>query len=231
MNPLEKRYLNLQSQLTELLNQAHRTSLPTLIAVSKSQPIDAIETLYQLGHRDFGENYVQELLIKNQYLNDRGIRDIHWHFIGHLQRNKVKALLPFVNTIHAVDSLELASEIAKRWRTLQKSNPMNIFLEVNLHSEPTKTGFSPELLKTSLQPISELRELKPLGLMCIPNREKDSRESFAALRILEESCRPWTRGFLSMGMSNDYAIALQEGATHLRVGTALFGERKPSITQ
>jgi pyridoxal phosphate enzyme (YggS family) len=170
-------------------------------------------------------------LNKNQIFRDRGIHDIQWHFIGHLQRNKVKSLLPLVDTIHTVDSLELAAEIGKRWRQLQKPNRAKIFLEVNLHSESTKSGFDPQDLRNQARLLNEIQELEIRGLMCIPDPNEDSQESFVKLRILEESCRPFTHSCLSMGMSNDYAVAIQEGATHIRVGTSLFGERHPSPTQ
>ncbi len=226
MNTLQERYVELKSHVAELIEKSGRNSAVTMIAVSKFQPVESIEILYHLGQRDFGENYVQELLEKDRVLREKGIQDIRWHFIGHLQRNKVKALLPIVDILHTVDSLELATEIAKRWRSLDRQQKVKIFLEVNLHSEPSKAGFDPSQLKTNIHLIAQIQELEILGLMCIPDPLQDPGESFAALREIELSYRPLTHCQLSMGMSSDYAVAIQEGATHIRVGTSLFGARQ-----
>ncbi len=226
MTSLQERYKTILSQISD--ERSPSSPAVTLIAVSKFQPVEAIQTLYELGQRDFGENYVQELLEKDRNLRERGIQDIRWHFIGHLQRNKVKALLPVVHAIHTVDSIELAQELSKRSKALKISQPVPVFLEVNLHSETSKAGFEPSEIQSRSQTISALENLEVLGLMCIPDPTFDPKTSFAALKALEFSCHPFTRGALSMGMSNDYPIALQEGATHIRVGTSLFGERQRS---
>ncbi|MEN9722027.1 MAG: hypothetical protein RJB38_13, partial [Pseudomonadota bacterium] len=115
-----------------------------LIAVSKSQPIERILEAYELGQRDFGENYVQELLEKARFCHERGLNDIRWHFIGHLQTNKVKALAPIVSAVHSVDSIRVAQELSKRWLALGKTEKLSVFLEVNVEAEPSKSGFSPE---------------------------------------------------------------------------------------
>lgn len=196
----------------------------TLIAVSKTRTADEIEVLYRMGHRDFGENYVQELLEKDRQLSSRGIGDIRWHFIGHLQSNKVKALLPRVAIIHSVGSIGVAREISKR-----AIQPVKVLLEVNLDAEVSKSGFEPEKLNEVLQELSTLKNLAISGLMCIPSPSRQSvRSPFVRLRELREAHAAFLGpGELSMGMSADYPEALQEGSRWIRIGTALFGPREP----
>ena len=184
-----------------------------LIAVSKHQPANAIEALYRLGHRDFGENYAQELSEKSIELQNRGCTEIRWHFIGHLQSNKAKIVLPIASFIHTVD------KIPKTW-----GPPFGI--EVNIDDEPGKSGIHPNDVLQFAQTLHGICGNLLRGLMCIPAAGKDPRASFRRLRELELSCRPYTQGVLSMGMSADYKIAIEEGATHIRIGTTLFGERK-----
>ncbi len=219
----------------------------TLIAVSKTKPAADVAELFAAGQRDFGENYVQELVEKSAELERLGCAGARWHFIGHLQTNKVKQLLPVVASIHSVDSERLAREIAKRWRALRSgagdsggggagagisggaSAKLPIFIEVNIDGEESKSGVRPEDAPALAELIGrELSaELDLRGLMCVPAAGpiESARAAFAQLRSLELSCRPWTRGALSMGMSSDFEAAVAEGATHVRVGTALFGKR------
>lgn len=195
----------------------------TLIAVSKVQPVSAIERLYQLGQRDFGENYVQELLEKAQELEARGLLGIRWHFLGHLQNNKVKALLPVVHAIHSVDSLRIAEEISKR-----ATQAVCCFLEVNLDGERSKSGFGPGEVIEVAQKVGSLPQIDLRGLMTIPAPRTGAESQavpFRTLRELERRCRPATRGELSMGMSEDFEVAIAEGSTLVRVGTRLFGQR------
>lgn len=199
----------------------------TLIAVSKGQPVEAIQKLYQLGHRDFGENYVQEFLKKDEELRARGCAGIRWHFIGHLQTNKVKSLLPGVHCIHTVDSERLVAELIKRQRPFVETNSaFPIFIEVNIADEASKAGLPPSQVPEFVREVHQHTELRIQGLMCIPPVEGDSKGWFARLRELEQECRPSSRGMLSMGMSDDFEAAILEGATHVRVGTALFGTRQ-----
>lgn len=195
-----------------------------LIAVSKVQSPEAIETLYRLGHRDFGENYAQELLEKAQLLKDRGCTDIRWHFIGHLQTNKVKALIPWVCAIHSVDSVRLAREVAKQVKASGRPTPLPIFVEVNIDNEPGKSGISVAALHGLLKELAQLSALHVEGLMCIPAPDS-SEKAFAALSQLEKASRPLTSGGLSMGMTQDFEEAICHGATHIRVGSAIFGAR------
>lgn len=222
---LESRYREILSRIPA----ARPDGFPiTLLAVSKTQPVEQIEALYRLGHRDFGENYVQELVEKAGELDRRGCAGIRWHFIGHLQTNKVKMLMPLVHAIHAVDSERLAKELAKRWAASGRTGRLPVFVEVNIDQEPSKSGLDPQEVPAFVQSIvDQYPELEVEGLMCIPAKgsEKETRQAFKQLRELEKSCQPASLGFLSMGMSSDYPIALEEGATHIRVGTALFGAR------
>lgn len=220
---LAANYRDVRQQILSAASMASRIP-PTLVAVSKTQPADAIEALYHLGHRDFGENYVQDLVLKATDLASRGLPEISWHFIGHLQTNKVKALLPHVACIHSVDSEKLAQEISKRATEDGRKNPVQIFLEVNVSGEPTKSGFHPSEIRAVAAEIAKLSKIELYGLMCIPAPGTGLR-AFQTLRELETSCRPATSGGLSMGMTDDFELAIQEGATHVRVGTALFGPR------
>jgi pyridoxal phosphate enzyme (YggS family) len=203
--------------------RARIPSSVTLVAVSKTKSADDVEALYRLGQRDFGENYVQELLSKASELQARGCNDIRWHFIGHLQTNKVKSLIPIIHAIHSVDSLRLAEEISKR------AAPRKIpcFLEINIDTEPSKSGFPPEDAPDASTQIAGLPGIDLRGLMCIPApTAEDPRIPFGRLRELEKSCRPSTSGQLSMGMSDDFEIAIAEGSTAVRIGSLIFGPRK-----
>jgi pyridoxal phosphate enzyme (YggS family) len=222
----------LQARYRKILDQIHQSApnpnQVTLIAVSKTQPANAVEALYHLGHRDFGENYAQELVTKAKELEDRGCTGIRWHFIGHLQTNKVKALIPFLHTVHTVDSEKLARELAKRWKEAARPGKLPVFIEVNIDQEDSKAGLNPNDVPHLAKTVTELPELELQGLMCIPAIAETGPEnsSFAKLRQLEAQCQPQTNGQLSMGMSSDFEAALQAGATHIRLGTILFGPRQ-----
>jgi pyridoxal phosphate enzyme (YggS family) len=203
-----------------------------LVAVSKGQSLEKILEAYRAGQRDFGENYVQELLEKEVQLRARGITDLRWHFIGHLQTNKVKQLLPVVSAIHTVGSLRLAREISRRWPASGRSGRLSVFLEVNIDAEESKRGIGPDAVRSEFAAMSELPGLDWRGLMCIPATEGGrSGESFRRLAELERTLRPVTAGELSMGMSDDFEVALREGAgaskVWIRIGTGIFGARKP----
>ena len=196
-----------------------------LVAVSKMQPLDAVRALYDCGHRSYGENYVQDLLPKAEALPD----DIRWHFIGHLQRNKVKFVLPHVAMIHGVDSLRLATEIDRQASAAGRS--MEILLQVNVSGEESKYGVDPDEAVALAREIDALSAVSLRGLMAIAaefDDPEDVRPQFRHLREIRDRCaaeigRPLPH--LSMGMSGDFEVAIEEGATLVRVGTALFGER------
>jgi len=204
-----------------------------LLAVSKGQTVEAIEKLYALGQCDFGENYVQELLEKAQALKDRGCTGIRWHFIGHLQTNKVKQLVPWVNVVHSVDSERLALELAKRWSQAGRSPEMlPIFIEVNIDEQESKSGVLPPEVPALAERIARIPEIELQGLMCIPDPEVEGgvRAAFDRLKALEAQCQAHgSRGKLSMGMSTDFEEAIRAGATHVRIGTLLFGPRATRV--
>ncbi len=169
----------------------------TLIAVSKTQPAEAIEALYQLGHRDFGENYVQELVEKATLLKEWGLNDIRWHFIGHLQSNKAKIVLPFLSSIHTVDSERLAVKL--EGLVEEKGRTIPVFVQVNIDQEPTKSGLSPSEVLPFLKRVTALKGIDIQGLMCIPSPSSDLKSSFERLSQLNEEGRIFSKGMLSMG--------------------------------
>jgi pyridoxal phosphate enzyme (YggS family) len=217
LNPagLEESYRAIRARVDAASRAAGREV--TLVAVSKKQPLEAIEALYRLGQRDFGENYAQELTEKASALSARGCSGLRWHMIGHVQSNKVKLLAPWVSCVQTVDSPKLARALAALWK-----GP--VFLEVNIDGEASKAGVSPADAPELAREVATVAGLELRGLMCVPSAT-DSRPAFARLRELGERCRAFTRGELSMGMSGDFELAIAEGATHVRVGTALFGSR------
>ena len=200
----------------------------TLIAVSKTKPVELIKEAYEYGCRDFGENKVQELLDKYEALP----KDIRWHMIGHLQRNKVKYIVDKVYLIHSVDSLRLAEEISKE--AVKKKVCVNILIEVNVANEETKFGTTCEEAKQLVQDIAKLPNICVKGLMTIApfveNAEKNrpifSKLKKLAVDIIRENIDNITMEKLSMGMTGDYMVAVSEGATYVRVGTGIFGVRQ-----
>lgn len=201
---------------------------PQLIAVSKTKPVSMLEEAYACGIRDFGENKVQELADKYGQLP----KDIRWHMIGHLQRNKVKYIVDKVCLIHSVDSYRLAEEISKE--AVKKKVQVNILLEVNIAGEDSKFGLSSLEEAVSLtKQIAVLPGICIKGLMTVaPYTEnpEENRIYFAKLRqlavdIKNENIDNVIIDVLSMGMTGDYEVAIEEGATYVRIGTGIFGER------
>lgn len=199
----------------------------TLIAVSKTKPLDMLSEAYQAGVRDFGENKVQELLDKIPQLPD----DIRWHMIGHLQTNKVKYIVDKVYMIHSVDSLRLAREISKE--AVKKAVSVKILIEVNVAEEETKYGIKMEDACSVIMDIARLPGIQIEGLMTIApytQQPEDNRVYFRKLKHLSvdiagKNIDNVSMKVLSMGMTGDYLIAVEEGATYIRVGTGIFGER------
>ncbi|GAC1443263.1 MAG: YggS family pyridoxal phosphate-dependent enzyme [Sediminibacterium sp.] len=198
----------------------------SLIAVSKTKPVEDIKALYQLGQRDFGENYVQELVDKQAVLP----ADIRWHFIGHLQTNKVKFIASFVHLVHGVDSFKLLKEVNKQ--AAKCNRVIDCLMQVHIAQEETKFGMDEKELM-ALGELHELTNVRVIGLMGMASFSEDAekiRGEFKSLKQLFERAtlqiavhRPWT--VLSMGMSSDYKIAIEEGSTMVRIGSLLFGER------
>ncbi|MDP4229410.1 MAG: YggS family pyridoxal phosphate-dependent enzyme [Bacteroidota bacterium] len=220
--------MNLQENLTRLEDRiaqacaraGRRRTEVLLVAVSKTQPTEVIRAAYDLGIRDFGENRVQELLKKKDYLPD----DIRWHMIGHLQSNKAKYVAPFIRYVHSIDSIETAIELSKRAR--QSSRLIDVLLEINVAGEASKEGIAVSECKPLLELIFEQApSIRVRGLMTVAPFEPDAqlvRPYFRELRKLRDEL---ALAELSMGMTNDFEVAIEEGATMIRLGSALFGSR------
>ena len=225
---MKEKLENVEERIRAACERAGRNrSEVTLIAVSKTKPVETLREAYDLGVRVFGENKVQELVDKYGALPE----DIHWHMIGHLQRNKVKYIIDKAELIHSVDSLRLAETIEKE---AEKHNiTANILIEVNVAREESKFGVMPEELDEIVEKIAGFNHLNVKGLMTIApyvENPEENRAVFARLRklsvdIASKNVDNMNMSILSMGMTNDYEIAIEEGATMVRVGTGIFGER------
>ena len=200
-----------------------------LVAVSKTKPVSEILELYQLGQRDFGENYVQELVEKQALLP----ADIRWHFIGHLQSNKVKYIAPFVHLVHGVDSLKLLKEINKQ--AAKCNRVVDVLLQVHIAREETKFGLDEDELigilhSAELKALNHVRLCGLMGMASFSGDKNLIRGEFKSLKnifdkaasIEGENCQ---MSILSMGMSSDYALAIEEGSNMVRVGSLIFGAR------
>jgi pyridoxal phosphate enzyme (YggS family) len=197
----------------------------TLLAVSKAQPANSVRAVAQLGVRDFGESYVQEGLEKIETLRDLSLT---WHFIGRLQANKTRPVAASFDWVHAVDRLKIAERLSDQ-RPFHAA-PLNVCLQVNIAGEASKGGVTPAELPALATAVAALPRLKLRGLMCIPPDEDDpTRHWFGSMRRLLEALNAAGAGLdtLSMGMSGDFESAILEGATVVRIGTALFGTRMP----
>ena len=204
-----------------------RKELPinvTLVAVSKTKPISLIQEAYETGQRDFGENKVQELVEKQEALPN----DIRWHMIGHLQRNKVKYIAPFVHLIHGVDSLRLLKEINKQGAKINRC--ISVLLQVHISQEDTKFGFDSNELKEAINECKVLEWIKPSGLMGMATFTSDMDQVCREFQGLKHLFDEYQSDFcenptLSMGMSGDYKVAIDQGSTMIRIGSSLFGSR------
>ena len=208
-----------------------RTSIPeqvTLICVSKFHSYEAIMEAYACGERDFGESRVQELLPKYEALP----KDIRWHFIGHLQTNKVKQIVPFVHMIHSVDSVRLLETINKEAEKIERR--IKVLLEVHVAKEASKSGFTPEeflsLITHSSSLISAYPWVEICGVMGMATNTEDQEEwhrCFREIKSLASHLSPMASSpEISMGMSDDYLMAIEEGSTMIRIGSTIFGERQ-----
>jgi PLP dependent protein len=221
---------NLQRVREQMARAAVKAGRPVkeieLVAITKTHPAEKVREAIEAGQTLFGESRVQEARRKILELPS----NVRWHFVGHLQKNKVRHALPIFEIIHSVDSLTLAEEI-NRIAQEEGLHP-RVLLEVNVGGEGSKFGFAPEKLRTELESLLALPRLSILGLMCIPPIAQEveaSRKYFVQLREFRDSLQTEFRvdlAQLSMGMTQDYWIAVEEGATLVRVGTAIFGERE-----
>jgi PLP dependent protein len=220
--------MSVRENLSAILQQLPASC--KLIAVTKTQPIGKILEAYESGHRIFGENKVQELMSKCPDLPD----DIEWHLIGHLQTNKVKYIAPFISLIHSVDSLKLLQEIDKQ--AAKVNRVISCLLQVHIAKEESKFGFSESELEDlfAAPSLATMKNVKVIGLMGMATFTENNdvvRNEFAYLKSIFERLKKEPRpriiemSELSMGMSGDYKIAVEEGSTMVRIGTAIFGER------
>ncbi len=218
------------ARIADAAGRAGRTAEEvTLVAVSKTHSPEKIREVFDAGQALFGESRVQEAVVKIPLLPSRA----RWHFIGHLQKNKIRHALPLFELIHGVDSSALARDIDRI------AEEMGLFpralLQVNVAGEASKFGFSPDVLRGECEDLFQLPRIQFEGLMCIPPPGPEpevSRKYFAALRNLRDELQGEfgvSLPQLSMGMSGDYEVAIEEGATMVRVGTAIFGEREKTV--
>lgn len=224
---IKENLANLRRRIVEVAKRAARDPVEIeLVVVTKNVPVDRILEAYEAGERKFGENRVQELLAKQ----DRLPKDIEWHLVGHLQTNKVRSVLGRVCLIHSVDSAKLAQHLEHQAQRAGLS--VNVLLQVNISMEETKFGIRLQDFENLLKQVSSLQHIQVKGLMTmapLTDREEKIRAAFRGLATLKDS---WARkGYanltsLSMGMTHDYEMAIEEGANLLRIGTAIFGARQ-----
>lgn len=202
----------------------------TVLAVSKTHPLEAVLCAVNAGFTYFGENYAQELKDKYSELRLKGMPQPCWHFIGHLQTNKVKFIAPFVELIHSVDSVGLAQEISKQ--AIKNNRTIDILLQVNSSGEDSKSGCEPEEMESLAEEVMKIPNINICGLMTIGSFSDDeavSRKEFSLVRELRDKLQKkypeLNLKHLSMGMTHDYLIAIEEGATIVRIGTKIFGYR------
>ena len=225
---LAENIAHVRARIAEAAQKAGRDPTEvTLVAVSKTKPVELVEMAYNLGVTNFGENRVQEALPKIEHFHPQGL---HWHLIGHLQSNKVGKVVGPFSCIHSVDSLHLAQVLSRH--ALEQSIQLSILLQVNVAGEASKEGIAPAEIYAVAKQIAELPALRIDGLMTVAPLVHDPEEVrpvFRELRLLRDRLREdipagtWTQ--ISMGMTDDYAIAIEEGATLVRVGRAIFGQR------
>lgn len=225
---LKENFQSVEARIQAACDRAGRSRKEvTLIAVSKTKPVEMLQTIYDAGSRDFGENKVQEMCDKIELLPT----DIRWHMIGHLQTNKVKYIVGRVSLIHSVDSLHLAQEIEKQAAKLDVIVP--ILVEVNIAEEESKFGIHKEETISLVREVATLPHIRIQGLMTIApyvENPEDNRAYFRGIKqlsvdIARENIDNVSMDCLSMGMTGDYEVAIEEGATMVRVGTGIFGER------
>lgn len=228
---LASNILSVQSNIAQAAERVRRQPDEiTLVAVSKTKPVELIKLAYELGLRDFGENRVQDALPKIAEFRHTGLQPVTWHMIGHLQRNKVTKVVGSFDRVQSVDSLQLAQALNAHANELDVR--ISVLLQVNISGEESKEGMTPEETLPLAQQIVTLPNLDVQGLMTVAPQVQDPEEVrpvFRALRLLRNELRKqvpqcaWQH--LSMGMTDDYCVAIEEGATIVRVGRAIFGER------
>ena len=225
MTSLAERLAQTRAQITEECSRLNRAE-PVLIVVTKNHPVALAQELFDLGERDFGENRVQEALPKFLEFSEPGDRlGANWHLIGQLQTNKVKQALEFASSLHSLDRQSLLDELIKR--TSERDHPLEVFLQVNLTEDPNRGGVEPADLFDFAAQVANVKTLKLEGLMAVASLSGDPEPDFETVASLSQklvSDHP-SANKLSIGMSGDYLLALSYRATHLRIGTAITGNR------
>lgn len=217
MKDLECRFFSIKKSIPKSIK---------ILAVSKNQNISSIERLYQIGHRDFGENYIQEMIQKYQKLP----KDIRWHMIGVIQKNKLKYIVPFIHLIHSVQKIEHLQIINKE--AFKQNRVIKCLLQIKICNERNKTGITNQEADNIMNNdiYHHMKNVKIIGLMGMASLHSSTpkiKQEFSSLKKLyNEYQRKYQHHILSMGMSNDYPIAIEYGSTHIRLGTSLFGKRK-----
>lgn len=226
-NDVGTRLTALRQRIATAVNRFNRDPASVhLVAVSKTKPVELVEAAHLAGQKDFGENYLQDALTK---IKSFGGQDIHWHFIGDIQSNKTRDIANHFDWAHAVDRFKIARRLSEQ--RPGDLAPLNVCIQVNIDGEPTKAGVRPDQAEALASQIAELPGIRLRGLMAIPAYSEDfcvQRQPFAALRELRDEINSHGHDMdvLSMGMSSDIEAAIAEGATHVRVGTAIFGPRE-----
>ena len=225
MSSLAERLFETRAQITQECSRLSRPE-PALIVVTKNHPVSLAQELFDLGERDFGENRVQEALPKFIEFNQAQNRpEVNWHLIGQLQTNKVKQALEFASSLHSLDRQSLLDELIKR--TNERTIPLEVFLQVNLTQDPNRGGVTGESLMSFAAQVAEVASLKLSGLMAVASLDGEPSRDFELVARMSEqlTAEHPTANQLSIGMSGDYVEALSFGATHLRIGTAITGNR------
>lgn len=228
MVDLAENFIKLEQRIAKACkSRPERSESVQLVAVSKRHSAENVRKLHELGQRDFAENYLQEALEKQENLT---ACDICWHFIGHIQKNKTRRIAENFSWVHSIDRPSIAQRLSEQ--RPQDLPDLNICIQVNIDNEPSKSGFSPDALSEAAQQIAQLPRLRLRGLMAIPDPNADQQQRLASMQTMAETFDQLTVAgrpldCLSMGMSADLEIAIQAGATMVRVGEALFGPRPP----
>ena len=229
---IKENILKIQEEIREAVGKSHRKDNVKLVAVSKTFPAEYIAEAFNCGISDFGENYVQEFVAKQSNLIDL---PINWHFIGHLQTNKIKYVFDKITLLHTLDSLKLAEKINKKLQ--QSDKKLSVLIQINIGKEESKYGIFPEEVEHFVENLYNMKSLIVTGLMTIPPYFEDAekaRSYFIKMRELLEKVKRFNSDNihlkeLSMGMSHDFKVAIEEGATIVRIGSAIFGERTCSM--
>jgi pyridoxal phosphate enzyme (YggS family) len=226
MDSLEYRYQGIQQRIIDAANSAQRNLEEiTLVTVTKNHPAQLVLDLLDLGAKDFGENRDQEAAPKAEAVAEATHADLNWHFIGQLQSNKVRSVLGYAKFLHSLDRVSLLAELEKRITDHQGT--LGVFIQVNLTTDPNRGGIEPDAIEEFALRVLKTPKLRLMGLMGVGGLDVEPEQEFERLAKLSDSLQLVSpeSSFLSMGMSNDFEKAIKYGATHLRIGSAITGNR------